>query len=166
MGKLVKTIFGGTDDSAQEGQIEQNAAARQYIEQMAGQGRADLMNFAPGAEANRNMGYQSALDVYGQTIPQQLDTFQQGNVGAQNMLLAGMPQFQNAIMGAPVDYSMFQPQQIGYDAGYAQQQLPQFQTTADLLGGLNPGQPGQPGPGFGGYGQGAPMGPYKTRTQR
>ena len=136
MGKLVKTIFGGKDTSQQKGQIAQNANAEQYIRQMGAQGRGDLMGMAPGAEANRNMGYQSALDVYGQTIPQQLDTFQQGNVGAQNMLLAGMPQFQNAIMGGPVDYSQFQPQTLNYDAGYAQQQLPEFQTTADLLAGL------------------------------
>lgn len=144
MTKLVKTIFGGTDSSAQDAQMAANTDSQEFIKQMMNRGRNDALTFAPASDANRNMGFQSALDVYGQSMPQQVDTFQQGNMGAQAQLLAGLPQFQNAIMGAPVNYNAFQPQQIQYDPSFMQQQLPQFISTASLLGGLDQGQPAAP----------------------
>ena len=126
-------LLGGTDKSSLKKQMAANEASTGYIKEQAGLAREDLMNFAPGAEANRNMGYQGALDIYGQTIPQQFSAFQQGNVGAQNTLLAGMPQMQNAILGMPVDYSQFQPQSIDYNTDWAQQQLPQYSTINDAM---------------------------------
>jgi hypothetical protein len=57
-------------------------------------------------------GFQGAMDVFNQAVPQQMQAFQQGNMGAQNALLAGAPQFQNAILGGPVDYSQMQAQQL------------------------------------------------------
>lgn len=136
MGKLVKTVFGGKDTSAQKGQIAANKEAQAYIRDMHGQARGDARALGSAQEANQNMGFQSALDVYGQTIPQQFSTFQQGNMGAQGALLAGMPQFQNAILGMPVDYSQFQPTQINYNTDFAQQQLPEFISSAQALGGM------------------------------
>ena len=135
MGKLVKTIFGGVDRSAQKGQTAFNEDAQDFTRQMLGQARGDAFGLGPAREANQNMGFQSALDVYGQTIPQQLSTFQQGNMGAQSQLLAGMPQFHNAIMGLPVNYNAFQPTQISYDPSFAQQTLPQFIGSGEVLAG-------------------------------
>ena len=86
--------------------------------------RNDLFKLFPAAQQNAQQGYQGALDVFKQTLPQQANTFQAGNVAAQNQLLAGMPQYQNAILGAPVDYSRFQAtqlQQPNFD--FANQQL-------------------------------------------
>jgi hypothetical protein len=147
-------LFGGTDKSAQKLTQQDNAQRQAFIEQMQGQTRGDYLGLAPGMEQNANMGFQSALDMYGQFVPQQMDVFQQGNVAAQGHLLAGMPQFNNAIMGLPVDYSAFQPTQLNYDASWAQQQLPQFITTGDLLGGQSQQPQAQ------GFGQGGGTNPY------
>ena len=141
MSKMVKKVFGGVDKSAQKGQIAANKESQQFTRDMLAQARGDAIGLGGAQEATQNMGFQSALDVYGQTIPQQFDTFQQGNMGAQQALLAGMPQFHNAILGMPVDYSQFQPQQIDYNTDFAQQQLPQFISSADALGGLGAAQP-------------------------
>jgi len=63
--------------------------------------------------------------VFGQSLPAQMDTFQQGNIGAQQAILSGLPQIQNALMGGNVDYSGFQPYQTQMpDTGFFNQQLP------------------------------------------
>jgi len=127
VGSVVGKLFGGTDTSSQQAQISANREARQFIESQAGQARADAQSLFPVAQQNRNLGFQSALDVFGQTIPGQIDAFQQGNVGAQASLLAGLPQFQNAIFGLPTNLSGLQPQRLDVNTQFAQQQLPQFQ---------------------------------------
>jgi hypothetical protein len=119
---------------------------------MGRQARGDALALAPGGFDARSLGTQGALDVFGQTIPQQLSAFQQGNMGAQQALLGGMPQFQNAIMGLPVDYGAMQPRAVQYDPSFAQQQVPQFQSIADLLGGGAAQQTGVGGGGYSGYG--------------
>jgi hypothetical protein len=88
------------------------------------QARGDLFKLFPAAQQNAQRGYQGALDVFSQSLPQQAGQFQAGNVAAQNQLLAGMPQFQNAILGAPVDYSQFQATQLEQpNFDFANQQL-------------------------------------------
>jgi len=130
---VLKSIFGGKDTSAQSAQIDANRRAEQFIKQSGQQARSDALGLFPGADINRNLGFQSALDVFGQTIPGQIDAFQQGNFGAQQQLLAGLPLQNNAILGLPTDLSTLQPQRINVDTGFAQQQLPQFITTPELL---------------------------------
>jgi hypothetical protein len=156
---LFKAIFGGTDKSAQKGQKADNAASRKFIEEQMAAGRADVMGAYPAAEANRNMGYQSALDVYGQTMPQELSTYQQGNMNAQGTLLAGMPQMMNAIYGLPTDMSGLTPQAVQYDPSYTQQQLPDYAGIQGPAGAEQPQQqqqqqqPGMAQPGqYGGTG--------------
>jgi hypothetical protein len=98
--------------------------ASQQLKASTDQARGDLFKLFPAAQQNAQRGYQGALDVFSQSLPQQAGQFQAGNVAAQNQLLAGMPQFQNAILGAPVDYSQFQAtqlQQPNFD--FANQQL-------------------------------------------
>ena len=138
MSSLVKTLFGGTDKTALKKQMAANDAAQQWIQQMGEQARGDALALAPGAFQNRMLGGQAALDVMGQTIPQQMDVYQQGNVGAQSALLAGLPQIQNAILGLPVNMGALQPQQLNYDASWAQQTLPEFIGPSQLLGGQVP----------------------------
>ena len=88
------------------------------------QARGDLFKLFPAAQQNTQQGYQGALDVFNQALPQQANAFQAGNVAAQNQLLAGMPQYQNAILGAPVDYSQFQATQLEQpNFDFANQQL-------------------------------------------
>lgn len=89
MGKVVKTIFGGKDSSAQKGQATQNAAAIDFIKQQLEQGRGDTLKLAPSADINRNLGYQAAIDVFKQSIPAQLEAFNMGNRNAQAAILGG-----------------------------------------------------------------------------
>jgi hypothetical protein len=130
---VVKTVFGGTDDSAQKAQKKANTSAQQLIEQKGVEARGDALSLSPASDENRNLGLQAALDVLGQSIPQQLSTFQQGNVGAQQALLSGLPQQQNAILGLPADLSGLQPQAVQFDPGFLQQQLPNFITSQQAL---------------------------------
>lgn len=115
------------DSSSQRLQIAANAETLALIKEQTAQGRQDVKQLFGSAQQNLLTGQQRALDIFGQTIPQQLDTFQQGNVAAQEQLIAGLPQVQNALLGLPTDLSGFQPTKIDFDASFAQQQLPQFQ---------------------------------------
>jgi hypothetical protein len=126
MSKIVKTLFGGTDTSAQKAQIAANESTQRFIESQGAQARSDAAGLFDASNINRNLGLQAGLDVLGQTIPQQFSTFQQGNVGAQQTLLAGLPQIQNAILGLPTDLSGLQPQSIDFNTDFAQQQIPDF----------------------------------------
>lgn len=102
-----------------------NARARYALQQGAGKGIMDVNKLFPAAREQADLGFQGALDVYGQSVPSQINAFQQGNVGAQQQILAGLPQMQNAILGGNVDYSALQPMQVNADLGYLNQQLPQ-----------------------------------------
>jgi hypothetical protein len=94
------------------------------------------------------LGAQQALDIFGAAIPQQASLFQQGNVGAQQMLGQGSQQFQNAILGMPVDYSYMQPQQFETDFSFMPTELPDFTTSQQAL---NPAPQPNVGIGPGGF---------------
>lgn len=158
MGGIVDLIFGGSDDSAQQGQNQANAAQIALARELAQQARGDVTRIIPIADENRNLGFQAALDVFGQGTGQQLDVFQQGNVGAQQAALAGVPQFQNAILGRPTDLSGLQPQQLDFDPSFLNQILPDFftgvtdQTGTGAGGDTIPGGAGGAAGGLGGSG--------------
>lgn len=108
--------------SSEKGAATAAAETRRATEEA----RSDLFKLFPAAQQNVQQGFQGALDVFGQSLPAQTNVFQQGNIGAQEQLLAGLPQFQNAILGNQVDFSQLQPTQIQTpDLGFFQQQLPQ-----------------------------------------
>jgi len=119
MTKIVKGIFGGKDSSAQKGQAAQNAAATDFIKTQGAQARSDLLSLAPAAENSRNLGYQGALDVLGQTIPGQINAFTSGNAAAQAAILGGDPTINT----------------ISPNTSFSSQQLPQYQTIAEALTG-------------------------------
>ena len=111
-------------------------AASQATQRAADQARGELMQLFPAAQENAQAGFQGALDVFGQSLPAQTQAFQQGNVNAQQQLLAGLPQIQNAILGGNVDLSALQPSSIDTsNLGFFQQQLPEFTSIGDALGG-------------------------------
>jgi hypothetical protein len=118
-------LFGGVDDSSQKAQIAQNRQVLALQEKLAQQARGDVTGIFPGVRQSAQEGFQGALDLMGQTIPQQAALFQGGNVAAQNTLLAGLPQQNNAIMGNPIDLSGLQPTQQAYNTDYTQQRLPE-----------------------------------------
>lgn len=121
MGNIVKTLFGGNDKSSQKGQIAQNAAATEFIKAQGVQGRYDILGLSPAAEDNRNAGYQGALDVLSQTIPQQIGAYTSGNTAAQAAILGGNPSITT----------------INPNTSFASQQLPQHTSIVDALTGEN-----------------------------
>ena len=124
-GAVVGAVASG---SASKGasKAQQNAAntAAAQLDKSTAAARKDLFKLFPAAQDNAMQGYQGALDVFNQALPQQSDIYQQGNVAAQNQLINAMPQFQNAILGGAVDYSQFQPTTLEQpDFSFANQQL-------------------------------------------
>lgn len=107
--------FAGGAASSRAGamQAEQNALERDLRAQFAAEARADVTDLFPRAQEARQQATDRALGIMSATIPQQLGAFQQGNVAAQQQLSQGLPQFQRAILGQPVDFSQFRPQALG-----------------------------------------------------
>tara|TARA_R110000782_G_scaffold147571_5_gene240379 strand:+ start:5380 stop:6252 length:873 start_codon:yes stop_codon:yes gene_type:complete len=140
-------LFGGADDSAQTAQIDSNAATTALIKSLADRARADVMGIFPQSQQAQELGTQRALDVFGQTIPEQLQQFQGGNVAAQNTQRAALPQIQNALMGNPVDFNSLQTYQPALNTELAQQSLPQFpdvQNAIDAISMAGAGAYGNP----------------------
>jgi len=117
----------GTNAAAnkQSNAIEDAAkTSSEQISDSADKARGDLFKLFPAAQDNAMQGYQGAIDVFKQSTPQQMAFGQSGNIAAQNQLISGMPQYQNAILGAPVDYSQFQATDLGQpNLGFMNQQL-------------------------------------------
>ena len=97
---------------ATDAAMQQRKASQDFIQKQIDQARADIFKLYPSAQESQQKGLQAGLSLYQQALPQMLNTFQQGNMGAQNALLAGLPQMNNAILGNKVDYSGLQPVQL------------------------------------------------------
>ena len=136
-------LFGGTDRSAQKAQTRSNAQTQDFIEQQSALARNDLLRLFPQAEQATRAGTQAALDVFGQTIPQQFGAFERGNMNAQNMIAEGIRGSRAALMGTPFQEN-FAPQSFNIDTSFAQQQLPPSSFGQSPLGGVQP-QGGQQG---------------------
>ncbi len=122
--------------SQREGQDQAIAAQKEST----AQARGDAIPLFQNAQQNALQGFQGALDVFGQTIPQQFEAFQGGNVGAQNAILAGLGQQQAAILGQQLDPNALQAQTLQLpDFSTFQQQLPEF---TDINQALNINQMG------------------------
>jgi len=101
----------------------QKAASQEFIERNIAQARSDIFKLFPKAQDARTQGLQAGVDLYKQAYPAMMNSFQQGNVGAQNMLLAGLPQANNAILGNPVNLQGLQAQQLQQPQGLS---IPQY----------------------------------------
>lgn len=91
MGDLVKTIFGGTDDSAQKAQTRANARSQEFIEQQTGLARGEAKQLFDRSQRQSAEGIQQAIGAV-----------RAGNVEAQDRLRFGAQQAQSAILGLPV----------------------------------------------------------------
>lgn len=127
MGGLVKSIFGGTDRSAQRQQVQTNTQNQALFQRLADQSGQTAREQFGAADTNRNMALSQILQLLGGTIPQQLQAQQQGNLGAQQQLIGGLPMVQAALLGQPVNMGALKPTQINYNTDWARQALPQFQ---------------------------------------
>ena len=130
--------------SQEAGQAEALAA----VERGTREARESAIPLFQDAQQNALQGFGSALDLQNQISPAQMSAFQQGNQNAQSSLLAGLPQFQNAILGGRVDMSALQQGPIQVDQNLFNQQLPDF---TSINQSLNP-TPQQPTTGFPGGG--------------
>lgn len=106
-------------------QEEQGQASREYIEAQSGQARADAEDLFPAAELNLLAGQQAALDVFGQSLPQQMGAIRAGSDAARQ-----------AILGTGTGQVNFTP-----DMSFSQQVLPtlrdpsqRFGSAADIAG--------------------------------
>lgn len=140
MGNAIKSLFGGSDDSAQRAQSSANAATQQYIEQQTAQARQDVLGMQPGIDQTRQAGFQQALDVFGQAIPEQQRLYEQGNIQAQQALLSGQPDFANAILGLGTGMNAFAPQSMAPQQSMFQQQIPAIQAPSSQTPTQSPAQ--------------------------
>lgn len=97
---------------ATDAAMKQKEDSKAFIQKQIDQTRADIFKLFPQAQESRQKGLNAGLSLYGQAVPQMMNTFQQGNVGAQQALLAGLPQMNNAILGNQVSYAGLQPVQL------------------------------------------------------
>lgn len=127
--------LGGTDSSAQQLTLKQNQDTLDLIERQTQRATRDVSKLFGSAEQNLLAGNQAAADMMGQYVPQQFGALQQGNLNAQQQVLAGMPQVQNALLGLPTDMSAFQPRTVNVDTSFlTKNQMPNFQSSQDALG--------------------------------
>jgi len=123
---------------ANESAQTQRSESQAFIERQGEQGREDVLRLAPLAEESRLKGFEGALDVFSQALPQQFQAFQGGNVGAQQIQLAGLDQQKRALLGLPTaDFSQVEPLQL--ETPQLQGELPSFPSVNEPF----PQQPGQ-----------------------
>jgi hypothetical protein len=136
MTKIKDTFFGGAERRAGRIQSEGIERGQDILRDAQIKAEGQAIPLFEAAQNNVQAGAQGALDIFGRVAPEQVNASQGGNLNAQNTLLAGLPQFQNAILGNNVDFSQLQAQQVqAPDASFFQQQLPEFQS---IQGALNP----------------------------
>jgi len=131
--KIVDVFFGGAEKKAGKAQKKALEKAQQFIGQQAAVARQDVTRLFGGAQEAQRGGFQAALDIFGQAVPEQARLFGAGNVGAQQQLIGGLPQIQAALLGQPVDFSQFQPTQLQPNLGFTQQTLPQATPIGEVL---------------------------------
>ena len=133
MSKVTDAFFGGAERKAGKKMSEAARRGQDFIREGVEQARGDIMPLFESAQQNRMLGGQAALDIFGGAVPEQARMFGLGNVGAQQVLGQGAQQYQNAILGNPVNYSFARPQQLEPDFSFMPTQLPQFQTSQQAL---------------------------------
>lgn len=130
-GSLLSSRSGSKAAGASRAGQDRALQATLEAEQRAKAAAIPLFN---ASTKNALMGFQGALDLQGQTIPEQFRQFQQGNQQAQGTMKAGLDPQIAAILGGNVDLSGLQSQQIqAPDMAMFQQQLPQFQDMLTTL---------------------------------
>jgi len=135
MSFIKDVFFGGAEKKAAEAQAEALGQSQEFIKQGIEQARGAAIPLFNAAGQNVQQGFQGALDVFGQTIPQQFQAFQGGNVGAQEALLSGLGQQQAAILGQQLNPNALQAQTLNLpDFSTFQQQLPDFTSINQALG--------------------------------
>lgn len=79
----------------------------------ATQARDDIRRLFGEATAARRKGFGEAIETIAGSPAKIIEPFQKGNVLAQEQVIRGLPQIQNAILGLPTDLSGFKPRTVG-----------------------------------------------------
>lgn len=126
-------VVGGAVSASQQSKATKDAARIQAnaVESAAGINK-DQFNIAKQAIERNNefarqaqkLGTASALGVNALLAPAQIKAFQQGNIGAQQSLIAGLGQQQNALFGRDIDLSGLQAGAVSFDPTAFQSGLP------------------------------------------
>ena len=133
--KSVSDALFGDPNQALNATQKDNKRRQAFIEEQTALARGDTNRLYRDSMQPLKQGYQAAIDALGGTLKQQIDTSARGNYYGQEALLSGLPQFQNAILGNPVDNSALQPRIL-----HPERNLPwMFNTTLGARsGGHNP----------------------------
>ena len=127
MGWVKDNFLGGAEKKAAKDQIRAIERGQDITRAATDKATGIVTDMYAQAGRDANLGYQGALDIFGQSTPAQMDVFGQGNMAAQQAITNSMPQMQNALMGGQVDYSQFQPFQANMpDLSFLQAQLPEY----------------------------------------
>jgi len=129
MSSVVKTLFGGSDDSSLKSQQQANANTQRWIEQQTHLARDDAAKYIPRGANEAMKGFESAFNLQKQTIPAQLSAIRGGNIRAQESLLGGLGAANASIMGQPVDPNALKVANLGPDTAniFRNAQMPDFQ---------------------------------------
>lgn len=140
----VGSLFGSSSEAraaerASDAQVQAQREAIEAQRQATQEARELAIPLFGAQQQNRLAGFQGALDLFGQTIPGQMQAFQQGNIGAQQTLSGSLdPQIQ-AILGGNIDVSGIRPRNVAMpSADMFNVQLPEFTTIEQALAGVNP----------------------------
>ena len=130
-------FFGGAEKRAGKKQVEAAQEGQRLLQENIDRARGEVRPLFEQAQQDISGGFDRARDIFSEITPQQAGMFQAGNLNAQNTLLAGLPQMQNAILGnAPVDLSGLQASSVPLQ-GMLQPQHVQQAQAGQLSGGGN-----------------------------
>jgi hypothetical protein len=116
-------LIGAAYSARQSGKAADRAsdaaeAAGERITDAGLQARQDVFDFFPQAQADLLAGASGAFDIIGQSIPEQQRLLSTGNLNAQGTVGGGFDAVRNALLGLPVDTSVFQPQSVALSQGF------------------------------------------------
>lgn len=119
---LFKSLFGGKDKRQIQNLNERidDSAEKTY-------------QLFPTGEANRQASVEQALNIFGDTNQQELDTFRQGNLGAQEQLIQGQRTANDFLMGHDNSGVQYNPYTVNIDPSFSRQGMFNYKTQGDAL---------------------------------
>ena len=108
----------GTNQEQRTDQLDLNRENRSFVERELLQSRQDMMELFGMAQGTVRDATNRAGGVITEMYPQLAGISQDANVHAQQANVDGLQQYQNALMGVPLDYSTYKPYKANYNTDY------------------------------------------------
>lgn len=112
------SLLGGVDTQSLEMQKAENDLLRAKANEMAGVARGDVQSGYGDILNLQREGNQRALDIISQGSRSAIDAANQGNLGAQEVLYAGMNPYRASILGDMPDTSGLAPEALNSDLSF------------------------------------------------